>query len=199
MEKEKMLVQNMNQHFIFNALNVIKYAAVTDPRKACRVVDNFSDYLRYQLNAFDKGEAVCFREEIDNVKAYAEIQMLRFEKLHMNYQLEEENFFIPPLTVFPVVENAISHGICKKEDDGTVTIHSFRNEDAFVIEVEDDGAGFDQFCQEKFSNVFGGINHIRGRLETLMEGELVITSFVNLGTKVRISIPIANGIQRKYR
>lgn len=196
--QEKLMEGQLNQHFIFNALNTIKCAVILDQRQACSLINDFSKYLRFNLNVKDIREPVGFRYEMEQVRSYANIEMARFSKVKIEYKLEEEDFFLPPMSVQPLVENAISHGLCRKRDGGTVSIHSYCVDNYYQIEIIDDGRGFIPEHTESLELKPGSIENIRMRLEKLMEGRLIVKSQELQGTKVLIQIPVSSARTRAY-
>ena len=79
-------------------------------------------------------------KELEHTRLYAEIEMLRFPNVRVEYQIEDSGFKIPALTIQPLVENAIRHGV-RIRNDGLVTVSTFREADAHRITIEDNGAG----------------------------------------------------------
>ena len=125
-----------------------------------------------------------------HIKVYVDIEKERFrERVNVIYELEDMDFGVPPLSVQPFVENAIKHGICKKPLGGTVTVRSFEEEDCFVVEVIDDGVGFDTSLLASEDKRGVGLNNSIYRLKSLAGAEVDIKSHIGEGTKVRISFP----------
>ncbi|MCR5091887.1 MAG: hypothetical protein K6B51_04245 [Bacilli bacterium] len=104
------------------------------------------------------------------------------------FDIQADKFLVPTLTIQPLVENAIRHGICKKKEGGTVFVNSYEREKEYVIAIIDDGVGFDK------KDVFGkakkhfGIDNVKTRLE-YCGGRLEINSEKNFGTTVTIRMP----------
>ena len=98
------------------------------------------------------------------------------------------DFVLPALSVQPLVENAIKHGLMRLESGGTVVIRSYETDTHFCVEVKDDGVGFDTSLPiEEKKHV--GLRNIRGRLKAMVNGELTIESQIGAGTKAVIMIP----------
>ena len=187
--KERLMNNQLNQHFIFNALNTIKCAVITDQRQACSLVDDFAKYLRYNLNIKEQSGVVSFRREMEQVRAYANIEMARFSKLNVEYDLREEDFYLPPMSIQPLVENAVIYGICSSREGGTVSIRSYLKEGYYQIEIADNGCGFvpEQIQSQKTKT--GSIENIRIRLEELTQGRLLVKSHRREGTRILLQIP----------
>lgn len=197
MQKELQAGQ-LNQHFIFNALNTIKCATIIDRRQACHLIDEFSKYLRYNLNVLENGEAVPFRNEMEQIKAYGSIEMARFAKVQVEYDLQEEDFFIPPLSVQPLVENVIQDGLCKAEEGGKVLIRSFCEEDEYVIEIVLSSTISEDEEEMKYSPDQELIDHIRVRIEKLMNGNLKLEYEPEKEIKFQMTIPVEHARNRQY-
>ena len=115
------------------------------------------------------------------------------EYLEVEYHIEELNFYLPTLTMQPLVENAINHGIGGKEDGGKVKISTWRQDNEIVVCVEDDGIGFDagtideEIEDENRSHV--GLKNVRERIEKMAGGHMIIESQIGSGTKVMLVLP----------
>ena len=106
----------------------------------------------------------------------------------IQYDLRSVEFLLPALSVQPLVENAIKHGLMGLEEGGIVTISAYEMEKYYVVEVTDDGVGFDMSAgYDETKHV--GIKNIRGRIEAMCGGTLTIESKVGSGTKATIKIP----------
>ena len=183
-------LHQIQPHFLYNALLAIKVLCRKDPEKAEKAVYDFSTYLRGNMDSIESTEPILFEEELQNIRAYLKIEQMRFgERLHVILDIQCRNFMVPPLTVQPLVENAVRHGICKKIEGGTVSLCSYQKDGFVWIEILDDGVGFD--VEQLQSSSFGGvgIKNLRYRLETLLKAKLEIQSEVGEGTKQVIQIP----------
>lgn len=135
------LLRNQIQpHFIFNSLSIIRSLARRDSKKAVECIDSFSEYLKAHIYFIQDDELVTFDKELDNVRAYLDlVQSDSVRNVKVEYDLGATDFMIPPLTLEPIVENAIKHGI--GFDGGTVTIRTYEQDDASIITVSDSGKG----------------------------------------------------------
>jgi len=109
--------------------------------------------------------------------------------LNVEYDIQDANFAVPALMLQPIVENAVKHGVCKKEDGGTVKISVKKNEDGVVIIVSDDGVGFDADEVKNDGRSHIGIENVRNRLQSISHGDMKIESEPGAGTTVTITIP----------
>lgn len=180
----------MKSHFIYNVLTTIYYLCETDPAEAQRAVKIFSDYMKSTLEAVEKQELVKFSWELEEIKNYLMLEKIRFgEKLNVEYDIEYEDFLIPPLTVQPLVENAVIHGIGSKTEGGTIKITSRKlSDDGAQIRIMDDGVGFDVKNISGMDPDEGDIPNLSDRLLTEVGGEFTITSSPDKGTTSIITI-----------
>ena len=107
----------------------------------------------------------------------------------MIYSIGCRNFELPPLTLQPLVENAVKHGITKKATGGTVKICTYEEELYYVVEIIDDGVGFDTETAE----MHVGVENVRSRVAAMCKAEMQIKSTVGVGTRIRIEIPKKKG------
>lgn len=139
----KALQRQINPHFLFNALNTITSFIRIEPNKARELIINLANYLRYNLEL--DHEFMDIKKELSQVKDYIEIEKARFgSKLNIIYDIDDVNIQIPGLTIQPLVENAIIHGILKNKGNGTVTISVKHESNQVKISVSDDGIGISQ-------------------------------------------------------
>ena len=184
------LLSQMQSHFIHNILNVIYYLCGKDPVAAQNAISTFSDHLRNNLEAASQKELIPFRKELDHIRTYLELEKIRFaEELSIVYDIEEDNFLLPVLSIQPLVENAVKHGIAKKRGGGVVTIASQQTENAYQITVSDTGAGFDVDRYMEDGKVHVGLINIRQRLASRMNATVEINSKPGEGTTVTVTIP----------
>ena len=182
------MLSQIQPHFIYNTLGTIERMCLKDPQQAFDLVRNFSLYLRRNFSELDSVTPICFAEELKHVEYYVNIEKVRFPDMGIEYDVEATEFVLPALSVQPLVENAIKHGLMRLESGGTVRIHSYETPTYFCVEVTDDGAGFDADAPiDEKKHV--GLRNIRGRLKAMVDGELVIESKPGAGTRAMIMIP----------
>lgn len=187
------MVSQIQPHFLYNALNTIKYLIKRDPQTAEKAIVSFSYYLRRNMDSLTEKAPIPFTDEIAHVKHYSDIEMLRFgDRVNVEYDIKCDCFSIPALTIQPIVENAIKHGITKNPDGGTVKISSFEDEDFFFVKVDDDGIGFDidnPDCTDNINHAHIGLSNVAGRLKSISNADFEIRSREGDGTHVTIKIP----------
>ena len=182
------MLSQIQPHFIYNTLGTIERMCLKDPQKANELVHNFSLYLRGNFSELDSVAPIRFAEELKHIEYYASIEKVRFPDMSIEYEIEATEFVLPALSVQPLVENAIKHGLMRLETGGTVAIRSYETPTHFCVEVKDDGAGFDptvRFDEKKHV----GLRNIRGRLKAMVDGDLMLESKPGAGTKAVIMIP----------
>ena len=182
------MLSQIQPHFIYNTLGTIERMCLKDPQKAFDLVRNFSLYLRGNFSELNSVTPIRFAEELKHIGYYVNIEKVRFPDMNIEYDVEATEFVLPALSVQPLVENAIKHGLMRLESGGTVKIHSYETPTHFCVEVTDDGVGFDTEAPiDEKKHV--GLRNIQGRLKAMVDGELVLESKPGAGTKAVIMIP----------
>lgn len=196
---EIMRVENstsqMQPHFLYNALSSIREVVITNPQYASDLIYDFTVYLRACIRTMQNGELISIHQELDNIKAYANIEKMRMgDRLNVVYDIQSEDFEIVPLSIQPLVENAIRHGIFKRGmQGGTVTIKTETLLDNNVITIKDDGVGFDY--QKVRAEVESGrrdsigLDNVMFRLKQRLDADVVIHSETNVGTTIKVNVP----------
>jgi LytS/YehU family sensor histidine kinase len=185
-----LMFSQIRPHFMYNSLTAIAQLCTIDPKRAQRATIDFSNYLRGNLDSVNYTQPIPFSQELKHLKTYLSLELMRFDdKLSVEYDIETEDFLVPVLSVQPLVENAVKHGICKKRDGGTVKISTRETEDSYIVEVADDGAGFDPNAPLDDSKSHIGVSSVRRRIESMMGGTLEIVSEVGVGTHSVLTIP----------
>lgn len=192
----KALQSQINPHFLFNSLTVIGSICRTEPSKARDLIYSLSKHFRKNLN--NSSDLVSIQDEIEHVQAYVAIEKARLdEDLQMEYRIDESiNFSIPPLTLQPMVENAIKHGIYPKRGSGKVVFEIVDTGDRYRILIDDDGVGMDKSIYELISSgkavredSYGSANVIERMKAAYGERfKMAIRSEKNIGTSVVFEI-----------
>lgn len=190
----------INPHFLFNTLNTIASKARTDPEEARRLLLRLSDFFRYAVR--QDGQTVEFGQEYYFVRTYVSLEQARYgDRLKVRYDIDPQVLTanVPVLTIQPLVENAVKHGLADKVDGGTVQLKA--RVDPLTrtasIRVSDDGVGIppdvlDKLTSRDAANGGVGLSNISQRLEVLY-GEryrLDIQSNDGAGTVVELQIPL---------
>lgn len=189
--KNSRIVLAMSQirtHFVFNILNAISGMCEYDPQKADETLVMFSRYLRSNINIMEEDEPEDFAKSLEHLEEYVFLEQMRFgEKIQFVKTIETENFRIPPLVLQPLVENAIRHGLLHKKQGGTVSLHTWTENGDSIIEIADDGVGFDTTDVPEEQSV--GMKNVRFRLKYMVGGTMDVKSTPGQGTTVTITIP----------
>ena len=184
----RLLQNQISPHFIYNALFIIKALIWTDQKKASDAVDDFSLYIRRNIEAMRSNQLIKFSEELEHIKAFLNIENVDDETgLVVEYDIGEYDFQIPPLTVEPLVENAVIHGIGTLESGAVITISSRKTDGGYMICVEDNGVGFDV----ENTKLGVGLENAKTRLELQCGGKLEISSRPGC-TKATVFVPGQN-------
>ena len=194
-EQEKMLtesriatmVSQIKPHFIYNTLGSIEQLCELNPPAAAQMVHDFAHYLRGNFGELDNAAPIRFSKEIQHTKYYLSIEKVRFPDIEVVFDLKSEDFLIPALSIQPLVENAIKHGVRKLPEGGRIEVSSYEDENSYYVNVKDNGAGFDTAILTDKNHV--GLRNIKGRIMAMCEGTLTITSKIGAGTMVQIQIP----------
>ncbi|KOY13209.1 ATP-binding protein, partial [Paenibacillus xylanivorans] len=192
------LQAQIKPHFLYNALNTIVTFSLEDPQTTHDLLLNLGRYLRGSFDFKSKERLVPLRRELELTGAYLRIEQARFgERLRIRYEVDEDaDCLLPPLTLQPLVENAVRHGITTKENGGTVKISVRADSSYTLLTVEDDGKGMPDGFQTLFSKEEEhkggvGLRNIHLRLVKLFGTGVEIGSGIDGGTKVVIRIPKA--------
>ncbi|WP_394918236.1 sensor histidine kinase [uncultured Robinsoniella sp.] len=184
------MLSQIQPHFLYNTLTAICGLCDENPKEAQKVTAEFADYLRHNLDSLTQSTPVPFEDELRHTKVYLRIEQKRFgHRLNIVYDISVSNFRVPALTIQPIVENAVKHGVTKKKTGGTVTIFTKEKEDCYEIIIDDDGFGFDIGNVQTDSDTHIGIKNVRYRLWSICHGTLTITSEPGVGTVSTIRIP----------
>lgn len=185
--KTKLMLSQIQPHFLYNTLNTIYYLCDMEPVKAQETVERFAEYLRMNMKALEQEGVIPFEEELKHTQIYLWIEKLRFEeRLNVELDIQDTDFTVPALSLQPLVENAVRHGICTKPQGGTIRISSRLTDNYHEVVVEDDGTGFNP--ETELNEDGNGISNVRGRL--MAEGaSLRVESREGKGTVVTVHIP----------
>ena len=185
----------INPHFIYNTLGSIAGLCEVDPETAEKLIAEFSSYLRDNLSEDGDNPMIPLEEELENIEHYVYIEKIRFPRIKVNYDLKALDFKMPAMTLQPIVENAIHHGVCKRKwADGLIVISSKETATDYVVSVIDNGVGFRQEDLEDGRKHIG-IENVRTRLRLICGGSMEIRSIPGYGTTCELFIP--KGLEEK--
>ena len=188
------MITYIDQHFLFNTLNGLLALCREDSEKARKVVLELSSYLRFNFNISE--QMVFLYEEIECIKAYLYIQNVRFgERLNIRWDIQGDiNFLIPKNSLYNLIDNAVNHGILKKNQGGTITFIVMRDKEKITIKIEDDGVGMKQkqIIQLLKEENHGSISTSNSQFKELYNAKVEVISELNNGTNITLHIPIEN-------
>ncbi len=194
------LQAQIQPHFLYNTLNTIVSLSDIDSGRMTSLLQEFGNYLQKSFNPKNLQRLVPLKHELSLLKSYLYIEKERFgDRLSVKWEVSENiNLSIPPLTIQPLVENAIRHGILKRDNGGTIQIRINDKEKCMEFEIRDDGVGMDdeelkQVLSSRYGNSSGvGLANTNRRLIKLYGKGLKIHSIVNKGTSITFEIPKAS-------
>ena len=188
-QRIQIMMSQIQPHFMYNTLATVQALCYTDPEKAAGTVEKFARYLRQNLDSLSETNLVPFRKELEHTQIYADIEMVMYPTVHVEWDIGEDDFQLPALTVQPLVENAIRYG-ARARSEGYVLITTRREDGGVTISISDNGKGFDPstaVADSTRSHI--GLKNVRERLEKMCDGGLEINSVIGEGTTVTIWIP----------
>jgi len=186
-------------HFIYNILSNIYYLCELDPVKAQKLIDDFTLYLKKNFSAVSKQGLIPFEEELQHTKAYLAVVKARYEDLiFVSYDTPLLNFRLPPLTLEPLVENAVKHALDPDSDPLYIIIRTKLENNCNVIIVENTGVDYPlendskfRFLLKKDNEPHIGLNNVKSRLAVSCGGSLTLSKRPNGGTIATIRIHIS--------
>ena len=187
-QRIQIMMTQIQPHFLYNTLSTIQALCAIDPAKAVEITGKFSSYLRQNLNTLEFPGLISFEKELEHTRSYADIEMVRFPNIRVEYAIEDSGFSVPPLTVQPIVENAIRHGVRIREE-GIIRVSAYQTEEGHEILISDNGVGFDVQTLGQNEGTHIGLKNVQERIETMCGGSVKVESRIDEGTRVTICIP----------
>ena len=182
------MMSQIRPHFIYNTLGSIEQLCNIDPPKAGKLVHNFAMYLRGNFGELDNPRPIRMSQEMEHVRYYISIESVRFPDMTFTFDMHSDDFMLPALSIQPIVENSIKHGLMPLDRGGSVHVTSWETPSSYCVSIEDDGVGFDtNVLLDDRKHI--GLRNIRERLEATVNGSLTIESAIGKGTKVQLTIP----------
>ena len=186
-QRASIMVLQMRPHFIYNTMTSIYCLCSQDPEKAQQVVMDFTTYLRKNFTAVASAAPITFSSELEHTRAYLAVEQAQYSKsLTVEYDTPHTFFRVPPLTLQPIVENAVKHGRDPNAGPLHISIRTRKTDTGSEITIADTGCGYDPAND---SEPHLALNNIRQRLELMCGGSLTITPNDGGGTTVTVTIP----------
>lgn len=177
-------------HFLYNTLNTIIGLSYVDVEKSREALEHLSIYFRTKLDFYKQQSLVPIEEELELVDAYVSIEKLRFEHLNVEYNIDPSiKIDIPSLTIQPLVENAIQHGLCNKEHDAKLYLSVQQVDEYVEIIIEDNGVGMSDIQKRAIlqgQNQRLGFLNPYNKIKLLKNSRFELQSEVGKGTKIVI-------------
>lgn len=193
------LQSQIQPHFLFNTLNSIAALGLEDFTKMQALLEEFSNYLRLSFDFHNSDPVISLHDELALVRSYLYIEKQRFgDRLQVEWDMDPElDFCLPPLTIQPLVENAIKHGLMQRTSGGTLWIHIKDKGEYCEVSIQDNGKGMTEEVRNQLFNQTGytkkrasvGLRNIERRLKQLYRQGLAIDSSPEQGTTVTFQIP----------
>ncbi|MBE6972274.1 MAG: hypothetical protein E7440_00090 [Ruminococcaceae bacterium] len=189
-QRISIMLSQIRPHFLYNVLTGIRTLCREAPPKAEEALLEFTSYLRANLNSLTTEECIPFVRELEHTRHYIQLEKMRYgDDLKVEFHIGADQFSIPALTLEPIVENAVRHGVMQREQGGTITIQTSAGPDGWRITVTDDGVGFDTQALDGSGTVHVGMSNVRERLSAMCGGTLRVSSVPGAGTQVELFIP----------
>ncbi|MBQ9349282.1 MAG: histidine kinase [Oscillibacter sp.] len=186
-QRTRIAVAQMRPHFIYNTLLSLYYLCAQDTEKTQRVIRDFTRYLQNNFMAIVEEKPILFEKELEHTRAYLAVEQACHEgSLFVEFDTPDVFFRIPALTIQPIVENAVKHGLVPGRPPLYVSIASEDTGKGVRITVEDTGPGF---STAEYDEPHITLDNIRERLRVLCGGTLTIEPREAGGTKVTVFVP----------
>ncbi|MBR4421836.1 MAG: histidine kinase [Erysipelotrichaceae bacterium] len=187
-QRIRIMVSQIQPHFLYNTLSTIQALCKIDPDKAAETIERFGTYLRANLDSLNQETLVPLQKELDHTRIYGEIEKERFPDIDIVYEIDDVDFLLPALSIQPLVENAIRHGV-RGRKDGRILVKTKNESGNHVIIIEDNGTGFDVNALKDDDSDHIGLFNVRERIASMCNGTMEIESTIDQGTKIIITIP----------
>lgn len=186
----RLMMGQIQPHFIFNSLQAIQELCTENPEQAEKSVHDFSQYLRGNLDALSCTHLIPFEKELSHIRAYVALEQADpGRKFEMLYDLGTTAFQVPALSIQPMVENAVKHGMTSRTEYGQVILRTLEKTEEYIIKIIDNGKGMGEgITQKQKERQRVGVENVRTRLEVQCKGKLDIESSES-GVTVTIRIP----------
>ena len=186
-QRANVMVLQMRPHFIYNTMMTIYYLCKQDPDKTQQVTLDFTTYLRNNFAAIASEDTIPFDDELKHTQAYLAVEQAQHEgRLFVDFDTPHTHFCVPPLTLQPLVENAVKHGMDPRGDPLHIYVKAIQTKSGSEIIVENDGPDFNM-VDDNEPHI--ALNNIRQRLEMMCKGKMEITLREGGGTSVKVTIP----------
>lgn len=194
--RNKIVLAQIQPKFIYTTLDYAGELCERDTDSAKKLISWLSKYIKGNTVFPEKEEMIAFSDELEHAKTFLEIEKVVLEDIFdVEYDIMEKEFELPALTLQPVVENAIRHGIGKLAPGtkGNIKISTYRGNGYIKIEVKDNGVGFDTgkiMDESEQESKMRGLKNVEERLRIMENAEMHVKSYPGRGTTVEIIVPV---------
>ncbi|MBQ7598580.1 MAG: histidine kinase [Clostridia bacterium] len=196
-QRANVMVLQMRPHFIYNTLMSIYSLCNQDPQKARQVTLDFTNYLRKNFSAVAGDSTIPFTSELEHTRAYLAVEQAQYEDLLLvHFDTPHTHFRVPPLTLQPIAENAVKHGMNPYGGPLHLSIRTRETSLGSEIIVENDGADFNAAKENNEPHI--ALSNIRQRLEIMCGGTLTILARDGGGTIVKVTIPFKRPLESDH-
>ncbi len=191
--KVSLMMSKIHPHFISNTLLTIQGLYHMNIDDADRIMNTFIRYLQQSFSNISVNVPVDFSMDLEHAKNYTDISLARWPDMTIEYNIECVDFKIPYLTLQPLIENAVRHGLMPLEEGGKITVSTYEDDAYNYISIVDNGVGFDinNPISHQFKNdrAHIGLSNVKDRIKIMSHGTLEIDSVIDKGTTILIKLP----------
>ncbi|MBQ3905958.1 MAG: histidine kinase [Lachnospiraceae bacterium] len=196
-QQMQLTIAQVQPHFLYSALSTIQALCKADPDKAFDITEKFTNYLNENDATLKRRGLIPFSKELEHTKVYAEVEMACFPDFRMEYDIKDDDFLVPALTLQPIVENAL-RGDERIRAQGLIRVSASREGDYYEIIVWDNGSGFQSNpTKDEEHSYHIDVENVRERIENMCGGTLEVEGFPNDGTIVTIRIPVNAPVKKE--
>lgn len=191
LSRNMLMLSQIKPHFLYNVLGSIEVLTKLDPPKAGEAIHHFTHYLRSNMDIVKSGDTVPFSKELEHIRNYMWLEQMRFEdELEFTEEIATSDFSVPQLSIQPLVENAIKHGMMGNQDGVLhVKLTVWDADDFITVCVCDDGCGFDPEKLPEDGRSHLGLSSSAYSIKAVLGGTMDIDSRIGEGTTITIRIP----------
>lgn len=183
------LMQQIKGHFFFNTLNTISALCKYDVKEANNAINIFANYMRQYMNTISESKNISFTKELEIVESTLKIEKLRYPDTFIyEIDLEFTDFKIPPLSIQPIIENSIIHGLRRTGNKGVISVKTVKFANEVHVIISDNGVGFDTSILKNTESI--GLKNLKNRLHIMSKAKMKIESEKDKGTTTTLIIPI---------
>ncbi|WP_079536538.1 sensor histidine kinase [Phoenicibacter congonensis] len=195
--RTQVMLSQIQPHFLYNVLASIARLCDKDPKQAKAQVLTFADYMRENMDVLSQARLIPFKKELEHIRHFMALEKMRFgDDLAFKEVISFDDFYVPPLCIQAMVENAVRYGACALEEGGTVILSAIKEGNFAVVKIKDNGPGFNPKKSPEVGKTHFGIENSRKRIGAFPGAEFSIDSSHGKGCTVTIRLPI--GLEEEF-